>query len=143
MIQTAHASTAEGPLRYACRDNCPRNARFGLPRIFCGASANRRGSIRMPRMDARIAPLRLTLGLAASALSRPAGGSGRNAGGAGAAAGLQHRDLVFRAAAALGGAETERGGGARASSPAMNPRAARRGGAFRRPAATFRVSYEL
>jgi hypothetical protein len=67
----------------------------------------------MPRMDARIAPLRLTLGLAASALLAgilaAAAQETPAPAGAGAAAGgtvYNVEIIVFRAAAALGGPET-------------------------------------
>ena len=61
----------------------------------------------MPRMDARIAPLRLTLGLAASALLAGLPAAAETPAPAGAGGTVYNIEIiVFRAAAALGGAET-------------------------------------
>jgi hypothetical protein len=62
----------------------------------------------MPRMDARIAPLRLTLGLAASALLAGLPAAAQETPAPAGAGGTVYNIeiIVFRAAAALGGAET-------------------------------------
>jgi hypothetical protein len=62
----------------------------------------------MPRMDARIAPLRLTLGLAASALLAALPAAAQETPAPAGAGGTVYNIeiIVFRAAAALGGAET-------------------------------------
>src|SRR3981081_4447537 len=78
-----------------------------LPRIFCGASANRPGSLRMPPMDPRLPPLQLTLGLTACALLAGAPAAAQEPPATVGAAGPVYNIeiIVFQDTATLGGAE--------------------------------------